>query len=140
MKEKIAQLNTSGDPAWFTRELSKLKNRTLVLVVVAFATLGVLVGYYMFTDVFGGPFQNVSYAAVNGSALMIEWETSFPARTRVEYGTSEIYLNETDLSDTFETDHDVALGGLLPGAKHVFRLVAEDNAGQKFTSPFYQAK
>lgn len=140
MPEKIAQLNTVEDPAWFTRELAKLKHKTLILVVAAFATLGVLVGYYMFADVFGGPFQNVSYAAVSTSGLKIAYETKVPVRTRVEYGTNEFYLNETELTDTFETEHDVSVSGLLPGAKHVFRIVAEDNTGQRYTSPFYQAK
>ena len=121
---------------WIQKDLRRLRNNTLVLVVIAFSTLGVLFGYYLFSDAFRSPFNNISYA-YEGSEMKIEWETKFPARTRVEYGTSQIYLNETDLTDNFETEHEAEVIGLLPGKPHFFRLIAEDNTGEKHISTFY---
>lgn len=139
-KVEITQLNSVKDPTWLKSELLKLKRRTLTLVIISFATLGVLVGYYLFSGVFKGTFQNVTYAAADSSNLRIEWETKFPARTRVEYGTNEIYLNETSFTSEYSMDHGISLEGLLPDKAHVFRLIAEDNTGKKFMSPFYQTK
>jgi hypothetical protein len=136
--ESGAVQSLTSNRRWVQDEISKLRNGTVVLVVVTFATLGVLIGYYLFSGAFGNPFKNVTYAAVNGSSVQIAWETSFPARTRVEYGTSDIYLNETQLTPTFEVSHDVDLDGLLPDRSHLFRLVAEGDTGQKYISVFYK--
>lgn len=127
------------EQSWIQKDLRRLRNNTLVLVVVVFATIGVLFGYYLSTGILLGPFANVSYA-YEGSEMKIEWETRFPARTRVEYGTSQVYLNETDMSSTFGTKHAVDVDGLLPDKPHFFRLIAEDNTGQKHISTFYTAK
>lgn len=132
--------NLPSNRKWVQEEISRLRNGTLVLVVVVFATLGVLIGYYLFSDVFGSPFKNITYAATNGTELKITWETSFPAKTRVQYGTSSVYMNETGMSFAYETEHDVDLEGLLPGKTHLFRLIAEDSTGQKHISPFYKAE
>jgi len=132
--------NLASNRKWVQEEIAKLRNGTLVLVVVAFATLGVLLGYYLFSDVFGSPFKNITYAASDGTELKIAWETKFPSKTRVQYGTNSIYLNETGMSSAFATEHDVDLEGLLPGKPHIFRLVAEDSSGQKHISPFYTAE
>jgi hypothetical protein len=94
----------------------------------------------LFSGVFSNPFKNVTYAAGNSTELRIAWETEFPAKTRVQYGTSTIYLNETEISSSYGTDHDVDLEGLLPGKTHLFRLIAEDSSGQKHISPFYETE
>ena len=124
---------------WIQKDLRRLRNNTLVLVVITFSTLGVLLGYYLFSDTFRGSFNNVSYA-YEGSEMKVEWETKFPARTRIEHGTSQIYLNETDFTESFETTHATEVIGLLPGKPHFFRLIAEDNTGEKYISDFYTAQ
>lgn len=137
-KQTIAQEEILQDKTWLQKELTSLRTNTLMLVVVAFSVLGVLIGYYLFSDVFGGAFKNVTFAATNDSAVKIEWETNFPARTKVEYGTSEFYLNETNLTSEYDMEHDIEIGGLLPDKDHVFRLIAEDDRGNKHMSDFYK--
>ena len=132
--------NLPSTRKWLQEEISRLRNGTVVLIVVTFATLGVLIGYYLFSDVFSNPFKNVTYAAVDDTELRIVWETEFPAKTRVQYGTSSVYLNETIMGLAYDTEHSVDLEGLLPGKPHLFRLIAEDSSGQKHISPFYKAE
>src|SRR5690606_17602803 len=107
MSQQAVQKNQE---TWVQHELRKLKRGTLVLAVVAFSTLGFLIGYYFLSS---GPFINVSYVDED-TDMYVEWETKFPAKTNVEYGTSEVYVNETSVSEDFSTSHRVALNGLLP--------------------------
>ncbi len=133
------QVVQENQETWVSQELNKLRRGTLVLVIIIFSFLGILVGYFFLSDFASGPFTKVSYTD-SGRNLYIEWETRFPAKTQVEYGTSEIYVNETSLSEGYETLHKAYVGGLLPDKAHYFRLVAEDEFGQRFFSPFYSSE
>lgn len=135
-KEQISQLASDN---WIQKELYKLKNETLILVVVVFSAFGLLLSYYVFNDVLGLPFKNITYRKYDDNLIGIKWESKTPLKTKVEYGTSQIYLNDTDYHETFETSHSVQVKGLLPGKDHYIRLVAEDAQGQKYTTPFFVA-
>lgn len=135
MKE-ITSLAHLGDSSRIKKELMRLKSGTLFLVVVVFSILGVILGYYLFGMGVNGMFSRIAYAYPGNDLMQIEINTRVPARTYVEYGTSTEILNQKSISRTFETHHYTDVKGLLPGATHVFRVVAEDNTGDIYKSDF----
>ena len=122
------------------KELRMLKHGTLALVVVVFAVIGVLSGYYISSDTFLGPFKKVSYAMTSPSTIELALETRSPMRTRIEYGTSTDYVNQKQVSPSYSMVHEVSLDGLLPGKAHMVRFVAEDQSGKLHVSEFYKVK
>lgn len=134
---KITSLAHSGDSSKIKKELMRLKSGTLFLVVVVFSVMGVILGYYLFGSGLTGTFNNVVYAYSGDEFMKVAVDTKEPMRTYIEYGTSTEILNRKNISRTFETHHYVDLNGLLPGKKHVFRIVAEDNTGVLYKSGFY---
>ena len=122
--------------SWIKKELSTLRRATLVMVVVVFSAIGCVIGYFIFSDVLSGPFENVAYAQ-NGSTMEVTVETKIPSRARLEYGTAPEYVNRVPMGEEYETKHKISLSGLLPDKAHFFRIVLEDQAGRLHTSGFY---
>jgi len=60
------------------------------------------------------------------SAALIEWRTSNPASSRVEYGTTETYGLSSPDDTTLSLEHSVALTGLAPDTWYHFRVVSVD--------------
>lgn len=68
-----------------------------------------------------------SYISVYSAA--IAWETNLPARTRVEYGTTQAYGSFTEWSDRHYYVHLHHVTDLLPQTTYHHRLVSEDERG-----------
>ena len=109
------------------------------VVVSAFVlfVFGFSLYWFVSTYVPNGPVAALTYKKLGESAAVIHWETKFPAKTKLEYGTSEIYPNSLIVSDAYALDGRQSILALLPGRKHVFRIVAEDKTGKTHVSPFY---
>jgi len=122
-------------------EVEKLGKRIFYAIVimsmVVLFFLGFAVFWYFYTYVPTGPLEELSYQKLGDSAAVVTWKTKFPAKTRIEYGTSQMYRNSLIVSDAYALDGGQSLLALLPGKKHVFRIVAEDKAGRVYFSPFY---
>lgn len=135
----IAQ-NLGDNNEWIKKDLRRLKNNTLLFFVVVLAVIGLIIGYYVSSDLFLGPFKRVSYAMLSPSSVELALETRSPMRTRVEYGTSKDFVNQKRISPIYTTEHSVSIDGLLPGKPHMVRFVAEDQAGRVYFSDFYQVQ
>lgn len=121
-------------------QLRKLRSNTLVLMVVTFSVIGVLIGYYISGDLFTGPFKNVSIDTLGESVIRVSFETSTPSITKIKYGTSDIYMNELTISESFSNNHQIDLRNLLPQRSHMIKLYAKEADGQEHLSPSYEVK
>ena len=119
-------------------ELKSLKSKTLLLIVLVFSVIGVLIGYYVSGNIFDAPFKDVSVDVLGESTVRVGFETSFPAKTKVVYGTSEMYTNEQEVSSNFTKIHEVYLDSLLPNKDHIIKLVAREMDGREHISPSYK--
>ncbi len=66
---------------------------------------------------------------------VIEWTTSAPASSQVEYGTTNDYGLLSDLDLELVTHHSVMLTSLLPGTFYHFRVRSVDGDGEFALSP-----
>lgn len=83
------------------------------------------------------PFSVVTVTKISSEAVALEIKTDFPMKTKVQYGTSELYLNETEMSPELKTTDKKVVWGLLPNRPHYFRLIGETKGGKVFASKFY---
>ncbi len=86
-----------------------------------------------------GPVTGMNYLFNNGVAKF-RWQTRFPARTRIEYGTSLYSLNSLDVSKDYLSSHTLGFLGILPDKKHFFRVVTEAENGRTYATKFYVVK
>ncbi len=78
---------------------------------------------------------NVSNINESSSSATIEWKTSEPATSQVEYGTTNTYGLTTPLDDELTTSHSVTLTGLEPDAtSYRFRIKSKDASGNEATA------
>lgn len=127
------------DETWLRKELNELRGAAFAMSLVVFATIGCLLGYFLFSETLVGPFKNIAYAQ-SGSTMEVKVETRVPTRARVEYGTAPEYLNKKEMDEKYQTDHEIMVSGVLPGKPHFFRVILEDQSGRFHTSAFYTVK
>lgn len=77
----------------------------------------------------------VSAAAITPSTATIQWTTSSPATSQVDYGTSTAYGASTTLDATLVTNHSQPLSGLTAATTYHFRVRSTDAQGNTATSP-----
>jgi hypothetical protein len=118
-----------------------LKNKeatTLTLFVLVSLIVFVLLwlsALYFYNN-FGGPIK-VSFDTLGDSSVRVTWKSSFPAKTRVEYGTATYYNNSTEINEEYGTEGDHVVSGLLPDKGHAFKVVAYDENGKVYSSRFH---
>ncbi len=124
----------------FTKHL-RIKRKSRVLIAAFISSIVVTVGLcvigftYFFTL---SPFKAV-YAKTNnsGQAIRVAFKTTVPTKTRVEYGTSRLYLNTTEIADIWAEEHEWFIPNTLPNRTHYVRFVAYTEQGKEYTSGFY---
>ena len=86
---------------------------------------------------FVGPIAAFDYTMDGNGVAKVRWETRFPAKTRLAYGTSWDVLNYTEEAADFTTKHGTDFVGMLPGTNRVFGVIAYDEQGKVYsTLPF----
>lgn len=73
--------------------------------------------------------ENPTVAEVTSSTAMLEWATSEPATSEIEYGASTASYPYVVRGGAYERSHRVLLTGLAPAAAYHFRLSATDPSG-----------
>lgn len=107
----------------------------LVSTVSLTAALGLLVYSYYENWT---PFRVVNAETINsGQALKVEFSSKIPVKTKIEYGTSEMYLNSTEITPELKEEHNVVVSGIIPSTKHFLRLVAYTESGKEYKSDFF---
>lgn len=71
----------------------------------------------------------VTAEGVTGESATVRWETSEPATTQVEYGTTTQYEQSTPLDAMLVGSHSQGLTRLLPGTLYHYRVKSMDAAG-----------
>lgn len=117
-----------------------IKKLEIILAsVLTLVFLGIAVAFFGFSYFkFKTPIQKVEFTPQGSNAMVVNVQSSTPLKTRVEYGTSDIYLNSSDEAEAFQTSQTHTIWGLLPEKKHFYRVVAVDESGQSYTTKFYQ--
>jgi hypothetical protein len=119
-------------------KLSKPKKELLISLVMSFMFLSlciILLAYYYYTNLF--PFSAVNVEPLGTYQARVEIRSKIPLKTKVQYGTSDIYFNETEMSPYYTQAKEELVEGLLPNKNHYFRVIAIDEGGKEYTSKFY---
>ena len=78
---------------------------------------------------------DVTVSGVGATWAVIGWTTTGPATSRVEYGLTDEYGQETAEDTLAVVEHSVLLTGLLNGASYHFRVHSRDGYGSEVSSP-----
>ena len=70
---------------------------------------------------------NVLTASATTSSCQVDWTTSVPADSAVDYGTSTIYGSSTPVDSAMVTSHQVVLSGLAPGTVYYYQVRSTDS-------------
>lgn len=130
--------NIVEEESRFKKELFSLKSKTLFLLVIILSFLGITIGYYVSGGVLKSDFSNVSFDQISKSSIDISFDTAEPTKTKIMYGTTDMYMNEKVVNSKFSTQHTVRLDSILPGVLHKFRFIAEDVNGNQHVSKMYE--
>ncbi len=75
----------------------------------------------------------VGSSSVTDTAATINWKSSYPATSEVDYGTTTNYSNQITDPSTLQ-NHALTLTGLKPGMEYHYRVVSTDMYGEKISS------
>ena len=78
---------------------------------------------------------DVTVSGVGATWAVIGWTTTGPATSRVEYGLTDEYGQETAEDTLAVVEHSVLLTGLLNGESYHFRVHSRDGYGAEASSP-----
>jgi hypothetical protein len=109
---------------------------TLTAIVMTSVFIFVAVNVFSYTRSAKNRRFKSNYKVLGESSVRVFWSHEVPVKSRVEYGTTEEYLNSTDPSSTYSEKGHVLVSGLLPNKPHVFRLVSYDEKGNEYSSKF----
>ena len=79
--------------------------------------------------------SNVQVQAENDGTATVTWDTSEPASSRVDYGTSSGSLPFSQSDPEPVTSHSVQISGLEPNATYYFRVTSADGEANSVTEP-----
>jgi hypothetical protein len=78
--------------------------------------------------------SGVTASSLTRSSATIQWTTSKPADSQVEYGTSAAYGSTTGLNASLVTSHSVRLTNLLANTLYHYRVRSKDSSGNQAVS------
>jgi hypothetical protein len=78
---------------------------------------------------------DVTVSGLGATWAVIGWTTTRPATSRVEYGLTDEYGQETAEDTLAVIEHSVVLTGLLNGTSYHFRVHSRDGYGANASSP-----
>jgi PGF-pre-PGF domain-containing protein len=73
--------------------------------------------------------SSVSISSLTYSSAVVTWQTSVPADTQAEYGTTTGYGSLTAFDPALVLSHAATITGLLPSTTYHFRLLSADATG-----------
>jgi hypothetical protein len=81
--------------------------------------------------------SSVSISNITSTEATITWTTDEAATSQVEYGTNTFYGGFSNLDNNLTTSHTVTLSRLTQNTVYYFRILSEDQAGNKNVSQGY---
>ncbi len=88
-------------------------------------------------DTIAPTISNVDAIAGVSSAGIV-WSTDESANSKVEYGLTDSYGNETTTTSDYVVGHSVTLTGLEPETHYFYRVISSDASGNTTTSQGYE--
>ena len=79
--------------------------------------------------------SNITKSVITQTSATIQWTTSDPANSQVEYGSDTTYGRLSPLDPALVTAHSVVLSGLSPGRTYHYRVHSKNAAGKEAVSP-----
>lgn len=79
----------------------------------------------------------VKISDITLNSALVQWKTTTPSTTVVNYGTSSAYGQTSSDTTTFTTTHLVRLSGLSSGSTYYLRIIGTDPSGNRLTSDEY---
>lgn len=123
------------------KKFKKQDKKTLIAGIITTSCL--VIAGFLLLFVFAkrlAPFEYV-HAETNklGQSISVALTTKRPVRTRVEYGTTKMYLNAVEGDATYKTEHNIVIPGVLP-KKHYLRVIAYTENGKEYKTDFYMVE
>lgn len=78
--------------------------------------------------------SNLSVTGVTETSATVTWTTNIPSKSRVYYGVSSQYGNDTGLSAQYVTNHSLRISGLSPSTTYHYMASSETEAGASTNS------
>ncbi|GEM_PF-855980 len=78
--------------------------------------------------------SNVTVANVTSESSVINWETSVPSTSMVEYGLTTAYGQSTLLNSSLVTSHRKMISGLSGGSVYHYRVISVNASGESVAS------
>mgnify|MGYP001168729611 CR=1 FL=1 len=110
----------------------RVRNFQLAILLLVFGFVATVAATFLFFDdafmYFNSPFKSISYEKVSDDVLVLDFETRFPAKSEVFYGTSPEVLNSHTIRSEFDVVHESSNIRVLPNKKHFFviRLITPE--------------
>lgn len=93
---------------------------------------------YSFKTAESAQVYNVEIDSITLNSAVIEWQTSVPTRTRIDYGESLAYdSSDADEEDSLSVNHIFKLENLNSGSLYHFRIVSKTELGTTIYSDDY---
>lgn len=80
--------------------------------------------------------SGVGAGNITGTSATINWTTSQPATSQVQYGPTASYGSSTTVNSSLNTTHSQALTGLTPGVTYHYRVLSSNENGSSTSSDF----
>lgn len=74
----------------------------------------------------------------NQNSIILRWRTDNASDTKVKYGLSPGYLNNTITSPTFVNDHEIQISGLNPSTTYYYSIGSNSTILSQGTNNFFQ--
>jgi hypothetical protein len=78
--------------------------------------------------------SNAKAASVTQSGFQVDWSTSAPATSKVNYGLTASYGSTTGVNSSMVSTHQVAVASLVPGKTYHFQIYSTDASGNTASS------
>lgn len=115
----------------------KLETILAFVLTSLFLSIAILFEFYYYAST-RTPLKNIEVVPNGKSSVIINVVSTVPVKTKIEYGTSTLYLTSTPEDVDYNVEHKDLVWGLLPDKTHYFRVVAQDQNGKQYASNFYQ--
>lgn len=136
-KQKDTIQSLGSEETNFSSQFALPKVLVIVSVVIIATCAIMYFGYERFYLGFFGPVRSVNAQKISNSEIVVDLKTLFPAEVMVQYGTNKDVLGNQMLGKSEDSMKHSGKILVIPGKKHLYRIVATGEDGQTHKTRFY---